>query len=297
VPAATALALAAMVTPASAATSPWALRVSLGGAYDSNVAVTQLNTASGQPNALTNIGLSTSYKFIDSPVNSASIAYDFSQSMHESLKQYDIEMHGVTLSGSHKMGKSTADMSYSFYNVLLGNRAFLQMHVVDPGVLTQLSSRVFIRTDVLYLNESFLTDHTRNAAHYQPGVLGFYFFDNYRAFLLLGANYQTERTVGAPYDYNGYDLKASLTLPLDIGQRKGKVKTSYEWTSLRYLNVTQSIGAKRYDQSSRFDVNVEMPIEGKFSAALNYEYVVRLSNLSTMHYAETVAGGNLVYNF
>ncbi|MDE8350068.1 MAG: hypothetical protein POG74_11415 [Acidocella sp.] len=292
--------LSGMASPAMAdGVNPWSLTLKAGGGYDSDVAINQIQFSSGRPDTEENLGLSTSYKLVNTPKSSISIGYGFSQSLYNSVKSFDLQSHDITLTASTKISKTTVGGAYSFYHILLGGRPFLNMQVVNPSLLAPVTKKVYFHGDILYLNESFLTDHTRDAAHYQPEFQLFYFFDNYKAFALFGAGYQNETTSksGPEYAFQGYELKTSVTVPFNLFDRTGKVKAEYDWVSRDYSQITPSIGVKRYDRRSSFDLHAELPIVNKFSLEADYQYIDRISNLSTSNYVESLITSDIVYKF
>jgi hypothetical protein len=289
--------LPVLAAPAAEHESPFSLTLKAGASYDSDVAISQTNTSTGQSDYLGNLSLSTSYKPLSAHGRSLTLGYDYSQSLHRELSQFDIQLHSGSLTGSAHVGKSYLGLTYSFNHILLGGHPFLDMHFTSPSILTPLSPKIFARASFVYLDETFLTDRKRDAKHSQPGLQLFYFFNHAHSFVLLGANYQREKTVGPEFTYKGYALDASISLPFKLLKKTGKIKAEYGWISRDYDNITPSIGANRFDRSSTYKLSAEVPLFRKLSLGLEARHVSRSSNLRFANLDENTAGADLILRF
>ena len=243
------------------------------------------------------MALSTSYKIPTSSASSITLGYDFSQSLHQTLSSFDIQLHTASISGALKVRGSSLGLSYSFSHVLLGGHPFLDMHFISPSVLVPVNSQIFVRPSFIYLDERFPTYSTHDAKHSQPGLQAFYFFDQAHAFVLVGANYQRETTAGPEFTYRGYALDASLTLPVRVLRQESKLKASYEWLSYNYDYITPTIGVNRFDRAATFKLAAEMPILKKLSLNIEAKHIVRRSNVYFANLGENVGSAQLVYKF
>ncbi|MBU6206786.1 MAG: hypothetical protein KGQ42_03785 [Alphaproteobacteria bacterium] len=275
----------------------FSLTLKAGVAYDSDVAISQINTSTGQSDKLVNLGLSANYKLVDTPKHSFSVGYDFTQSLHASLSNFDIQLHSFSANGSVVVRKATAGLMYSYSHVLLGGHPFLDLQLVSPSVLIPVTHRIFARPNYVYLDERFPISPTYNGTHNQPGMQVFYFFDQAHAFVLLGADYQREKTAGPELTYRGYALSGTLSVPFRVLKVSGKAKADYEWLSRDYDNITASIGVNRYDRASTFKLGAELPLKPKISLGINAIHIGRKSNIAFANLDENIASSELIYRF
>lgn len=277
---------------------PWSLNLKAGATYDDNIVIEQIDTATGVADTSADFELAAGYKLVDTKVSKLAVGYDFSQSLHSKLPAFDIQSHALSISGSMQTGGTTLSASYSFYHLFLGGRNFLDLHVVDPSVLIPVSSHVFVRGAYLYLNKSFLgTNGRRSASHHQPGLQAFYFFDQARAYVLAGADYEIEDASGPEFSYKGYALTARLQLPFEVLSRDATLKADYTYLHLNYDNITPSIGVKRFETRSTVRIGAVIPIAGGLSFLADYKYIDRNSNLLSTKYTENILSGALSYDF
>lgn len=285
-------------TPSSAASArPWSLGISAGASYDDNVNVSALDVKAGKGDAMGNFGLDAGYKLVDDGTNKLAVSYDFSQSLHATLSQFDIQSHALGMSASTEWDGTTLGLSYTFYHMLLGGSRFLDMHVVNPSVSGFVTPHLYLRASYFYYGKSFYTYVARDASHHEPHMTLFYFFNHAKSFVSLDAQYQIENTTGAQYDYKGYAVTASVQQPLDLGFTTVKFKAGYTYLHRNYDNITPSIGVKRYEDRSTVQASAEVPLTEGLSFELKDRYMDRNSNLLTTKYTENVISGSLHYAF
>ncbi len=288
-----------MGTAQAADASPWSLGLKAGITYDDNVVLQQTDVKTGIGDSSADFELDARYKLVDTKTDSLFIGYGFTQNLHAKLKNFDIQNHNISLIGSTQVDGATLGASYTFYHLFLAGGNFLDLHAVNPSVLVSVTPQVFVRGAYLYMGTSFLTAATRSrsASHHQPEAQVFYFFDNSRAYILVGANYQFEDANGAEFSYRGYALTASLQLPVDMPIEGTKLTASYTYMSRDYDNITPSIGVKRYERRSTLKAGVTIPLVDRLSATLDYKFMDRSSNLLTTNYTENVISAALHYDF
>jgi len=297
-----ALAVALGSSPRNAAAEagtdqPVSLKAFMGYGYDSNVSVSQTNSSSGQADTLADLGLSASFKFFKTDSQSLDVGYDFSQTLHQKLNQFDIQTNAISMNASQNIGGSTAGLLYSFNFIRLGAHPFFDMQFVNPSYMMPLTSQIFFRSSVIYINECYHTDKSRNADHIQPDVQLFYFFPGSKTFVTVSANYQREQTKGPEFTYSGYGLRADMTLPLQLLAIDAKLKAGYEWTSRNYDNITASLGARRYDRLGAFKLSSEFPVTKKLSLEVQGQYIGRNSNLASANIDESTVEAGLSYRY
>lgn len=288
----------ATISPSQAAgAKPWSLGLSAGYSYDNNVNVSALDVKAGKGDTVANFGLDAGYKLVDGPTNKLSVSYDFSQSLHGTLSNFDIRSHALGISGTTDWGNTTLGLSYTFYHLLLAGRNFLDMHVVNPSISGFVAPHLYLRASYFYYGKSFYTYVARDASHHEPHMTLFYFFNGAKSYFSLDAQYQIENTTGAQFDYKGYAFTASVQQPLDLGVTTVKFKAEYTYLRRNYDNITPSIGVKRYEDRSTVQASAEVPLTRRLAFTIKDRYMDRNSNLLSTKYTENVIGGTLRYNF
>lgn len=294
------LAAAALLASTSAQAQddqPWSLGVTAGISYDDNVTVEQLDVKSGVSDTIGNFGLSAGYEVLDSKTNQLKLSYDFSQSLHDKLTNFDLQSHAVGFTGSTDLGGVSLGYSYKFFHMLLGGKSFLNMHVVNPSLSGFVTPNLYVRGSYFYFDKSFHTFVGRNASYHQPDLAIYYFFNQSKSYVSVGGHYEIENTAAPQYDYKGYAFTTALQVPVDLSVRTVKFQLGYTYLHRDYDNITPSIAAKRFETRSTVKLSAEIPLVDRLAFTLDYKYVDRDSNLLATKYSENVVGGTLGYDF
>lgn len=293
------LAAAFAATPALAKdTQPWSLTVKAGVEYDSNVTVEQTDVTTNIGDSALNLGVEAGYKLIDNKNgDKLSIAYDFSQSLHQDLTDFDIQSHSGTIAGATEVAGATLGMSYSFYHLLLGGDRFLDMQVLNPSVSGFIAPNVYARGAYSYFDKNFKVANDRDAENHQGAADLYYFFNNSRSYFTVGGRYEIENAVGPEFDYDGFALNANVQFPLVLTSDKGKINLGYAYRKRDYDNVTPSLGEKRHENRSTFKAMAETPLIKALSLRVEYQYTDRNSNYLPSNYTENLVSGTLSYRF
>lgn len=276
---------------------PLDLTISIGAAYDDNVAISQIDNVSGVADGMGTLDVSADYRIIETDKTKVSVGYDFSQNVHFKLSAYDLQIHSPTLNASTKLGSTTFGVTYGYNHVRFGGDTLFNMHLVNPSVLFPVTKSIYGRASLLYLNERFKTFTAHNARHWQPEAQLFWFFDKARGHVLVSANYQRETTDGAEFTYKGKAAKAALKLPLSSSETPAKLKAEVEYLARNYDNITPSIGVPRRDRVTTITFGLEIPVQKNISATLEAEHANRTSNLPIADLNQNVVSAGLIFQF
>ena len=128
-------------TMGGGAQKPWSVYGKLGFEYDSNVLIAPSNSAlktaqgiSDESDGRAVIGAGGGYTLLDADIGSARVSYDFSQSIHFQLTDFDLQGHRLRLDLASKPGTVRYGISgtYDFY--ALDYQTFFQEGLGTPWV-------------------------------------------------------------------------------------------------------------------------------------------------------------------
>lgn len=119
---------------------PWALNISLGGQYDSNVAITPDDRP--LPDGVTHKSdwravayLKGKYTFLSNKDIEGSAGYSFYQSLHSNLSDFNVTQHLFDLKGSYTVTPSLKlTGTYTFEYVYLGGDGYDYAHSLSPSL-------------------------------------------------------------------------------------------------------------------------------------------------------------------
>ncbi|VAV87733.1 hypothetical protein MNBD_ALPHA02-958, partial [hydrothermal vent metagenome] len=135
--------------------NPLFLSLEAGAEYDDNITVSaaDLTTQKGDGSALID-GL-IEYDFINDGNSSLKVGYSFSQSLHFNLSEFDLQIQGASVTTSTNINDVEMALTYRYNNIRLGNKAFLEMHSVQPTFTTLVGSKLLVVGGYEFLKQNF----------------------------------------------------------------------------------------------------------------------------------------------
>ena len=301
----TTVGLAALLLPVMAIAPAWSqdngpeftVTVEVGGTYDSNITVEQLDvqTSVGDFMAKFDLGFEFTNSFGEG--GNFNLGYDFSQSLHDDFTNFDIQSHTLSAGIRNKFGGATIALDYSFIYMKLGGNKFLNMHIINPNISGFVAKNVYLRGAYSYFRKDFETATTRDSDTHVLGVDAFFFYNQSKSYFSIGASYENENAVGDPFDLSGFTLKMALQMPIMSIHEDSRLRFSYAYRDRNYDNITPSIGVIRSETRSTFAVRYRVPVYKQVRLEGEYKYRDRNSNFPSSNYTENVISFNLSYEF
>lgn len=295
IPIAAATALAAQ--PALSNDNPFSLELSVGGEYDSNIAVPQADLLAAEGDFAGIFGARFGFEPISGKKGGVRFGYSFDQSLYTDLDQFNMQTHAISGGGNRKFGKANVGANYTFYHIRLGGDALLDMHVIAPSVSGFVTKKFYARAYYNYFDKNFSTLTNRDASAHNAGISVNRFFANPKGYISVGARFDTENAVDPELDFDGYQLTGNLQLPVSALNDDARVNFGVSYRERDYDAVTASIGAIRTEERYRFRSLFETPLTDHLEVQFQYRYTDRDSNFLAANYIEHRATTELTYKF
>jgi tetratricopeptide (TPR) repeat protein len=152
--------------------------------------------------------------------------YDFFQSLHFVLHDFDIRSNTVGLFGRLKLEPVTLRLEANYNNTALDNDLFSEAFTVRPGALIKQSEALLALVTVQYRSENFFHDvppgedpavRSRDGWNVRTGFDQFWLFNKKQSYARLSYHYDTQRGEGSDWDYNGHEVSLGVQTPLGAG--------------------------------------------------------------------------------
>ncbi|MCC5871728.1 MAG: DUF560 domain-containing protein [Gammaproteobacteria bacterium] len=261
----------------------------IGGRYDSNVAVIDVDRSSGEGDFAALFSAGVAY---DQPLGkrtSVKVGYNFGQSLHADFDDFDLQTHRGSIDARFDAGVATLGTSYQYVHARLGGDKFMVLQQVSPYVARSYADgRFYVRAGYEYTDKSFSGRPTRDAeAHAVSGML-FWFLDGVDRYWLFRYRYRDEDAVDPALEYRSHEGSVQYVQRFDVaGQRvTGRLRMGYETRD--YRAVTEEIGAKRDDSRLRLQSSLSIPLGERSTVAVTYKYGALNSNLPAVDFDEHV---------
>jgi len=304
----------APVPPAPGRGKPWSVYAKLGFAYDTNVVAGPSEAdargqagISGEGDGFTALGAGGQYTLLDSDVGSVRASYDFYQSIHFQLTQFDLQGHRVRVDAASRPGPLSYGLSgtYDFY--ALDYQTFYQEGLGTPWVAVAEGKTAATQLYYTLRGRDFFRqpfNPGRDGIDNAVGLRQFALLGNAARVLSGGVQFDSEDTVsngpqGDQFEYNGYQADVGLALPiLDIV----RLQLAYLVRIENYQFVNQFPNGdgsfvRRHDFQQQFVLNAAHDLSEHVTVTFDFLGVISGSNIPNFSYDRDIVGAGLQTRF
>ncbi|MFK8043776.1 surface lipoprotein assembly modifier [Congregibacter sp.] len=275
----------------------WSAEVGLGGEYDTNVSVDEVDLSSGQSDyaAIIDLELGVQHEF--SEKTEASLNYDVSKSSYQEFSAVDRLTHILGADINTDLGSSNASLSAYYIDSRLDGDAFLKYTRISPSLSGFFSQRWFARGAYVY-SERSIDNRSQRDAETQTGEIDFYYFHRgLRSYFNVGYRYRDEDAVADELDFDAHSLKLRYIRRFDAGERKIKVEAALRYEVRDYSSDEPTIGEPRDDDRTRVKLDLEVPLTKRLNWQWYLSYGDYVSNLPRADFTQTILGTRLQYSW
>jgi opacity protein-like surface antigen len=120
----------------------------------------------------------------------------------------------------------TLRLEANYNNTALDNERFSEAFTVQPSAMIQQTETLFALVSVQYRSENFFNDvppgedpsvRSRDGWNVRTGFDQFWLFNQKRSYARLSYHYDTQRSEGSDWDYNGHEVSLGVQTPLWAG--------------------------------------------------------------------------------
>lgn len=281
--------------PAPRPTAPLAITLGVGAQYQSNVAVDEadFNVRQGDQGLL----LSASARFtpLATRKTSISIGYAFDDTINRDLTDFNLAIHGISASATHRIGKVTFAADGQFTRVVLGNRRYLDIAMASPSVSAFVTPRLFLRGALTWLRKDFTTVDRLDAETLVASADAYRFFAKRKGYVAIGVRGDDESASDRAFSFRAIQGSVRAQLPLRIAATDIKARLSYAWQLRDYRAPTLSIGANRHENRSTITGSLDIGVAKGLTLRPQVRFVDRRSNVAIYRYKEHTVSTMLVW--
>jgi Tfp pilus assembly protein PilF len=293
---------------------PWSVYGKLGFEYDTNVVIapsdSALSTAQGisrQADGRTVIGAGGSYTLLDTDVGSLRASYDFYQSIHFQLTQFDLQGHRLRLDAASQPGTLSYGLSgtYDFY--ALDYQSFFQELLGTPWVAVAEGSDAATQLYYTARGRDFFRkpyDPSRDAIDHAIGLRQYVALGDVERVLSVGYQFDAEDTLshgpdgqpiictpttqtsgcgGRDFDYTGNQLDVQVTTPL-FGVARAQVGYLFRLEGYQFPNSRTNFGVRRHDNAQQFALALEHDLTAELALTFDFIGMINNSNIANFDY-------------
>ncbi len=289
---------------------PWSLSGEFGFQFDTNVPIAPsdsgVKVAQGvgrESDSRVTVSLGGEYLLLDTDAGSLRAEYDFYQSVHFNLTEFDLQGHRVRLDAASGRGPWSYGLSgvYDFY--ALDYQTFFQEGLGTPWVAFACGDRAVTQAYYTLRGRDFFRkpyDPARDAINNAFGVRQLVAFDAHQV-VSFGYQFDGEDTVadgpGARdfrYNANQADLSVAFPAVWLVHVQAGYL---FRLEDYRSLNSRTAFTARRHDNEHQFVVALERELSANVAVGLDYFAVINNSNIADFEYDRHIVAASVRLRF
>jgi len=289
---------------------PWSVYGQLDFGYDSNVVIGPNDSPVPSPNisrkddGFTAVGAGGVYRLLDTDVGSLQVSYDFYQSIHFQLTQFDLQGHRLRLDAASKPGQVQYGITgtYDFY--ALDYQTFFQEGLGTPWLA--YNEGPASTTQVYYTLRG--RDYFR--APYDPGrnsidnALGLrQYLELGRSDRLLGFGYQfdfddttSSGLMADDFRNNGQQIDIGVSSPL-FADTQGQLAYMFRMEDYQDPNSRANFIFRRHDTEHQFVVGAVHTLTANVALTCDFIGVINNSNIPNFEYDRYIISAGVRVSF
>lgn len=269
----------------------------LGYKYDSNVAVLELDTTSGESDTALQTEAGISAKWRPAKPFSVTLRYNFNDTSHADFSAFDLTIHRVSADLTYDFEALDVGFLYHDIHARLDDDGFLDIQQVNPYVSYRMHKKLLLRAGYAHSEKSFLSNAGRVADNDGLSVDGYWFVDGLNRYVVMGLKVAREDAVDSQFNYRSDRIKLQFSQRLEAWEKPMTMKLRTQYEVRDYDNVTESLGAPREDKRFRAGVSTELELTEWLGVEGSAEFANNQSNLASVDFSEKVYTLNLSASF
>lgn len=284
---------------------PLQFEAEVGYRYDDNITVDQSDNNAAQGDSSFLIKGSLGLDIYDKNRDEVSARYSFSQSLHDDLDDFDLQIHGFSFRGKTRFGKVNTALDYRYNFITLGGDDFLEIHNIRPNIGWLVAKKTYLTAAYEYRHLNFKDPllEERDADRHAFASKVYYIFKK-GANVTFGYKVSKHDAQVERLSYWGHTVDAGLKLPIKFAGADATYRLRYQYRQKDFTGVDPNlgndpgVGEKRGDKRHTFRTSLRVPIGSKgLYSEVEYKYVNSNSNLASIDYNNNVVTFSLGWEF
>lgn len=265
----------------------------IGAEYNSNVAVRDLDTSTGQGDWAATINGVVEVSGKPSDKLTLRGGYEFSQTLHNEFTAFDLTLHRGYAEAAYDFDLFTAGMLGNLAQAKLDGDEYLTFGQISPYVSRQFGDKLFVRLAYAKTDESFNGRPQRDADADTVSGDAYIFLDGTKRYIVIGGKALQEDANDDSFSFDGGSGRLRYVQRFDAMDREMTLRAGVEYEKRDYKAPVAPINMPREDKRTSVDVSLEAPIDDHFFVEASYRHGGYQSNLATADYDEHVGAVKL----
>jgi len=288
--------------PTTKESKPWNITLSTAYQYDSNVILQPESSA--LPSGISQEGDNRfvlygrgGYRFLETSHWSMGTGYDFYQSLHTKLNEFNVQNHGGTLFIQYQDKGWQFRAPYRVSHALVDGNSFLTSHSIQPTLTVRQSPKLFLQFIYGFSSKDFVNaipfprNSDRDGTNHLAGFVQTIGFSK-TGRLRFGYTYDREITGDlagqSDWDYEGQKVFGTLRLPSPKQGISLDIAVDYVFQDYSWPNSNSANGSARLDIIKTYSITLTKSLGENGTASIQYIYNNNYSNISVFDYDRNI---------
>lgn len=269
----------------------------LGGVYNSNVSITELESATGQSDTGATAGGELDLGWRPTDRLTADVGYSYDGTFYQDQDEFDLGMHLFYGDLAYQFDHFSLGTNYYYADAALGGNDFLTMEQYSFYGGRLFAEQLFLRAALNAGEKTFDGFSERDADVEGLGLDAFWFFNQGRSSLAAGYHYEDEQARLEQFSYDGHTVRVSYSHRFPVFGRDARLQLGARMEERDYVGVTPAIATRRDDRQRVVDAELELPVSGSLGIVTKLERGDYSSNLASADYTENRVAMSVRYSF
>jgi len=271
--------------------------LSVGGEYDSNVTLDEVDLNSSQSDYALNMSAKLESHTALSTAAELDLSYNYSQSWYSEFSEVNRQTHILGSNFELDMGVLDSGISLFYIDSRLDKEKFLTFYRVSPSLAGFVSKKWFLRGAYVYSDKTIERSSRRDASSNAGEFDIYYFHRGLRSYFNVGIQFKDDDAKAAEYDYSSGNLKLRYIHRFDLFSKFATLELAFRYEDRDYKSPTPSINENRSDQRQRWRIDLEIPVIERGAIKFYGAYSNYKSNLPRADYKQNIVGTRFVYSW
>lgn len=269
----------------------------VGGQYDSNVALVDLDSNAGEPDLSTLLEAGISLQTALTDNTSLKLGYDYSGTSYKTYSEFDLALHHGHASVTTRRDTFDAGISLDRYEGVLSGDDYLSLTQLSPNVSRLFGERWYVRGAFLLTDKSYATVEARDATARAARADVYYLMEGLRHYVALGTQFTSEDATDSAYDFAG--TQAIVTYGREVQWLAADIdlKAQFRFENRDYEGANTIGEETRRDRRMRLRLSMAFPFSDHVSLDTWLEQTHNQSTLEEANLDRTIVGTQLSVSF
>ena len=251
----------------------------IGAAYDSNVALLELDSNAGEADAATELEAGLGMTARIGGDFRLKAGYDYSATRYRRFSDFDLAMHHGHVSLTMRKGPVDSAVAVDRFEAVLSGQEYLTQTQVSPSISRLFVGRWYLRGAVTRADKSFSALDERDATSDALRIDAYLLLDGMQHYVAISAQVLNEDAVAAAYDYESAMGQLGWGYRFDRPAADIDLKVQLRYERREYGGVILESGRTRVDERIRAGLEVAIPFSEHVSVTASVEHTRNTSGI------------------